>query len=74
MTTTDEFGASDARRLQDLRYHWGDAYEITIDPAGKWRALHRTDPAAAPLFAETDEGLRSLIRGQYKPGLRWTRT
>ena len=48
-------------QLADLRWHWGDAYEITW--AGKFRAVRRDNGRA--LQAESADELRTLIRSDY---------
>ena len=47
--------------LADLRWHWGDAYEITW--AGEFRAVRR-DNCLVLQAASADE-LRTLIRSDY---------
>jgi hypothetical protein len=49
------------RQLADLRWHWGDAYEITW--AGRFHAWRRDDGAV--LSARSSEELRELIRCDY---------
>ena len=48
-------------QLADLRWHWGDAYEITC--AGDFRAVRRDNGLV--LQAETANELRTLIRSDY---------
>ena len=48
-------------QLADLRWHWGDAYEITW--TGEFRAVRR-DNGLALETAWADE-LRTLIRSDY---------
>ena len=48
-------------QLADLRWHWGDAYEITW--TGEFRAVRRDNGLA--LQAESADELRTLIRSDY---------
>jgi len=48
-------------QLADLRWHWGDAYEITW--AGEFLGVRRDNGLA--LQAESAEELRALIRSDY---------
>jgi hypothetical protein len=48
--------------LADIRWHWGDAYEITWEH-GMFRAVRRDDGSAG--IALTAELLRAEIRTDY---------
>ena len=48
--------------LDDLRWHWGDAYEVT-EALGVWRAVRRDNQVA--LVASSAAELRSLIVADY---------
>jgi hypothetical protein len=48
--------------LDDLRWHWGDAYEIT-EALGVWRAVRRDNQVA--LIASGPGELRDLIVTDY---------
>lgn len=48
-------------KLAGLRWHWGDAYEITW--AGVFRAVRRDNGSV--LTARSAEELRMLIRADY---------
>ena len=54
--------AADADALADLRWHWGEAYEINCT-AGTWTAQYLTDTAF--LSASSEPELRKLIRQDY---------
>jgi hypothetical protein len=59
---SDDYAAAErAMQLVDLRWHWGDAYEITW--AGEFRAVRRDNGLV--LRAETADELRTLIRRDY---------
>jgi hypothetical protein len=49
--------------LDDLRFHWSEAYEITAS-RGTWQAAPKADPAAV-LTAATAADLRKAIRADY---------
>jgi hypothetical protein len=49
-------------QLQDLRFHWGEAYSIHLDN-GEFVAARRDD--LRELRARTAEGLRELIISDY---------
>jgi hypothetical protein len=52
------------RPLDDLRWHWGDAYLIHhFETAGKWVAQRRDSHAT--MSAENADGLLALIRADY---------
>jgi hypothetical protein len=55
-------GRWDRDDLDELRWHWGDAYRIDQD-GGSWRAIRR-DTGAALRGATSDE-LLALIRRDY---------
>ena len=58
----DDYAAVErGMQLADLRWHWGDAYEITW--AGEFRAVRRDNGLA--LRAESVDELRTLIRSDY---------
>ena len=63
---SDELDRRDAAELADLTYHWGDAFHVTLDPAGKWVALSKLDPSADPLIAGSAQQLRLLIHRAYR--------
>lgn len=48
-------------QLADLRWHWGDAYEIAW--AGEFRAVRRDNRLA--LEAASADELRTVIRSDY---------
>jgi hypothetical protein len=48
-------------QLADLRWHWGDAYEINW--AGAFRGARRDN--GLELVAESADELRALIRSDY---------
>ena len=50
------------RALADLRWHWGEAYEIT-EALGVWRAVRLDNQVA--LVAGDPEELRALIIHDY---------
>ena len=52
---------SDAERLADLIWHWGDAYLIS-HTNGEWCALSKTIPAGDALIAATADELRQMMR------------
>ena len=54
--------AADAAALADLRWHWGEAYEINCT-AGTWTAQYLTDTAV--LSASSEPELRKLIRQDH---------
>jgi hypothetical protein len=54
--------ASSDAALADLRWHWGEAYEIT-EACGVWRAV-RLDNQRAVVATEAEE-LRDLITADY---------
>jgi hypothetical protein len=59
----DAFAAVErGMQLADLRWHWGDAYEIT--GAGEFRAVRRDNGLG--LQAESADELRTLIRNDYR--------
>ena len=63
MTPREEHEAcSRAGELADLRYHWDEAYVITL-AHGMFRAERRDDGAA--VSCATAGGLRALIRDDY---------
>jgi hypothetical protein len=49
--------------LDDLRWHWGDAYLIHCFGEGKWVAQRRDSHAT--MSAESADGLLGLIRADY---------
>ncbi len=51
-----------SRALADLRWHWGDAYQISF-VHGMFRAERRDDGAA--VSAASASALRDLIRDDY---------
>jgi len=58
----DDYAAVErGMQLADLRWHWGDAYEITW--ASEFRAVRRDNGLA--LQAESADELRTLIRSHY---------
>jgi len=57
----DYSGVERGIQLAELRWHWGDAYEITF--AVEFRAVRRDNGMA--LQAELAEELRALIRSDY---------
>lgn len=59
--TDDSTAVARGMQLADLRWHWGDAYEINW--AGEVRAVRR-DNGLALVAASADE-LRTLIRSDY---------
>jgi len=51
-----------AAELEDLRWHWGGAYEIT-EGSGAWRAVRADNQVA--LVAGSAAELRALIADDY---------
>jgi hypothetical protein len=49
--------------MEALRWHWGEAYEISTDADG-WHARRR-DGLSEPMTAESPEVLRTLIVQDY---------
>ncbi|MGH3419086.1 MAG: hypothetical protein ACRDOD_05740 [Streptosporangiaceae bacterium] len=60
-TASQVAGESDA--LDELKFHWGSAYEIAVD-GGTWTARRR-DGRAGTLADPLPEGLRLLIQADY---------
>ena len=59
---TDDYSAVQrGMQLADLRWHWGDAYEINW--SGAFRGVRRDNGLA--LVAASADGLRALIRSDY---------
>jgi hypothetical protein len=53
--------------LDDLRDHWGDPYHIWFDDNRRqFGAIPRRGPIEDPLYADTADGLRQLIREDYE--------
>lgn len=50
--------------LQGLRYGWGDAYEISIDAEGTWRARRR-DKLGGAITSDDPEALATEIFADY---------
>ncbi len=50
--------------LDDLRFHWGSAYDIDLDD-GMWTAW-RKDGRGGKLADPLPEGLRLLIQADYE--------
>jgi len=50
-------------QMDELRWHWGDAYEIS-DQGGGWRARRR-DGKGGWLTAPDANALEDLIRADY---------
>jgi hypothetical protein len=48
--------------LDDLKWHWGDAYEIT-EALGVWRAVRRDNQVS--LIARGPDELHNLIKDDY---------
>ena len=64
MKRAAESWAEDATRaLDELRFHWGSAYDIGAD-GGAWTARRR-DGKGAPLTDPLPEGLRLRILADY---------
>jgi hypothetical protein len=57
-----ELGCGVAAELEDLRWHWGGAYDIS-EGSGAWRAV-RADNQVALVAASAGE-LHDLIRADY---------
>jgi hypothetical protein len=57
-----ELGRGAAAELEDLRWHWGGAYDIS-EESGTWRAV-RTDNQVALVAASAGE-LHALIAADY---------
>jgi len=57
-----ELGCGAAAELEDLRWHWGGAYDIS-EGSGAWRAV-RADNQAALVAASAGE-LHDLITADY---------
>ncbi len=57
-----ELGCGVAAELEDLRWHWGGAYDIT-EGSGAWRAV-RADNQVTLVAASAGE-LRALIVADY---------
>jgi hypothetical protein len=60
--TTGGKGDRDEAALDDLRWHWGSAYDIDFD-GKRWAAEHRA--TGHSLTSETPYGLRDLIVADY---------
>ena len=56
--------AWESAQLEEIRHHWGDAYEIT-DRGPGWRARRR-DRKGGWLVALDVEGLYALITADYQ--------
>jgi hypothetical protein len=50
--------------LDTLRWHWGDAYAISVRD-GEWTARRRDSTGGAPLSAPDPDGLSKLITDDY---------
>jgi hypothetical protein len=58
-------GTGQERALDELRYDWGDAYEIGLDDdSGVWWARRR-DAKGGRIEAPAPDGLRKLIVEDY---------
>lgn len=55
---------TDAERLADLQWHWGEVYSISA-MYGVWRALPILGSPVDLLQARTADQLRLLIRADY---------
>jgi hypothetical protein len=55
---------NDARELDELRFHWGDAYDITVARGGVFTAMRR-DGRGERLADPSPEGLLRQIRADY---------
>ena len=58
---------NDAEKLNDLRRHWGSAYNIDVAADGVWVAWRHAilKDKSELLFADTAAELRQLIRRDY---------
>ena len=56
-------GGTGTPDLDDLRFHWGEAYDIAAD-GGVWTA-RRTDGRGGTLASPLPGGLLLLIRADY---------
>jgi hypothetical protein len=56
-------GQRNHTELLKLRYHWSEAYEITVGYPHAWRAERRDN--RAPLTADSAAVLRELIVADY---------
>jgi hypothetical protein len=59
--TDDYMARTRGAQLADLRWHWGEAYDITW--AGRFRATRLDDGTV--LEAGTAEQLREMVRADY---------
>ncbi len=50
--------------LDELRFHWGEAYDITLVGGGEWTARRR-DGRGGTLASPLPAGLLLLIRADY---------
>ncbi len=57
-----ELGCGEAAELEDLRWHWGEAYDVS-EGSGAWRAV-RADNQVALVAASAGE-LHALIVADY---------
>jgi hypothetical protein len=55
---------NDAGELDELRFHWGDAYDITVARGGVFTAMRR-DGRGERLADPSPEGLLRQIRADY---------
>jgi len=55
--------AAEAEQLEELEFHWGDAYEVAVAD-GMWTARRR-DGKDGTLAGTGPEGLRRLIVADY---------
>jgi hypothetical protein len=56
-------GQPDTDELDELRFHWGSAYDIGAD--GRVYTARRRDGKGAPLTDPLPEGLRLRIQADY---------
>jgi hypothetical protein len=56
--------AAEAGQLEELKFHWGDAYDIAVT-GGMWTARRR-DGKGAPLTDPLPEGLSRKISADYQ--------
>ena len=57
-------GMTESRELAELRYHWGEAYQLAVWGGG-WRAKRR-DGEGGWILAEDPEALYEAIRADYQ--------
>ena len=61
--TDDALMPGERHDLRDLRWNWGDAYDVGFDPPSSWTAQRRDN--AEVVEAATADRLRAAIRKDY---------